>query len=176
MQKYLTLLSLVSCSAELEMPCVGAAGLEVCSENKMSSEDLIDMERVVNIIEAEMSLEYPEVVNLEDKFESEGVRVVYVNDLLARDCENIIGGLYECKKYIGGTTLNYGHNIILAGSACSNEYFLPHELLHVIEYFYLGRNNSNNHDEFGLFIIPGDDSEDSMESRILALTSLTCNN
>lgn len=125
-----------------DMECRGesffTAGLLVCSEGDV---DPSAIGEVVQIVEEEVQVYYPEVVDLVSKFEKNNVKLQYIENPLAMDCKKVPGlkDLNECKEVVGGVTdQDSGNMYITLRDSCAGSIVLVHEMLHTVEKLYFG--------------------------------------
>lgn len=129
-----TLFTSCSYSSTCENPDFITSGLQICSEGFTSPEDIDTAVRVTEEIVQEI---YPEVINIVETFDREEVNISFIDEDLSVRCEEIKRDVYRCDNNIGGVTLNSKH-IYIRYDPCLSSTSFHHELLHVIEYYYLG--------------------------------------
>jgi len=139
-----------------------AGGLNICSEvlGGVSGEEV---ETLIEIVETETKQYYPGVDNLPKKFKDKGIDVLFIDDHLAQDCEEIELGIYRCENTLGGATIDDGSvRIYLVYRECLAYSALDHEVLHLIEKLYLG-GSPGDHSTPSLFIETTEPSRDAVE-------------
>lgn len=133
-------------------PSFEIAGLKVCTEHSVDSKEI---EIVARIVEQKVREIYPQVSpSTFDDYQRNDIRIQFIDGALLLGCKEIESGIYVCEKNIGGLTqgsfdiykIYIRHHDCLAGTS------LVHELLHVIEYFYLdGPQGEDQHSRPYLF-------------------------
>lgn len=109
---------------------------------------------IIQILEEEAQVYYPEVVDLAEKVEVSNITVILKNKTLVGDCEpSEVPGITQCESHIGGFYYqNYIQDpyILIAtysGPICLGRYgnTFVHEMLHFIEFNYLGLLGESDH-------------------------------
>jgi hypothetical protein len=157
-----------------------AGGLSFCVKYEYTEpENELDaaiVEQIVQIVEEEASVTYPEVVGLRDTLEQAGVVVLVEGTELYMGCHQTdMYGIRTCMRIAGAN--EGGYNIILAHdtkNVCLADSALAHELLHSIQVLYL--KVQLNHTTPNLFIMGAEKEEQSntIEYRIRQRTILLC--
>lgn len=137
-----------SCGGTIVLPgtCGETSGLTVCSEGLI---DLYEVNALIEILEDKTQEIYPEINNIAEAFEKRKVNVHLIKDKLAMGCEEIEHGIYRCEEHIGGVALD-GQTIYVEYHECLAYTSFAHELLHAIEYAYLG-GSEGDHDAECMF-------------------------
>jgi len=139
---------LSGCGGTIPLPgnCDTTSGITVCSEGPV---DLSEIDTMVETLERKTQEVYPSITNISDAFAERGVNAQLIKDKLAMGCEEIEYGIYRCDKHIGGAAIN-GKVIYVEYHKCLAWSAFAHELLHAIEYAYLG-GSEGDHDAEKMF-------------------------
>ena len=121
-----------------------AGGMGFCLTYEPEEEPRL-IEWVVEEVEKQTQVYYPEVKNLREKLEKHNIQVIVREERLYMDCSqepapwNIDSSLWECDRSVTGIYYNDRSLIVLANwsqGPCFNKLSLAHELLHGVEVFY----------------------------------------
>ena len=139
------------------------SGLVICHNNLDVKRHEVD--RAVDLLELELNKVYPKINNIASKFREKDVMVVFLDENLAVDCEEIDRGVYICEKYAGG--VNVDSNTLYVGwHPCLGFTAFPHELLHSVENFYLDIKDGSKHDTPYFFAEETDPYTESIEYKV----------
>jgi len=103
--------------------------------------DMENVELVVQVVEEEAQVYYPQVVNFRDKLELGGTEVYVIakDKILVRNCSPTpIPTALECEEHLGGLNQIGSRMVILESKTegCIKHQILAHELLHSVQFFY----------------------------------------
>ena len=85
-----------------------ASGIIICHNNLDVKRH--ELNRAVELLQLELIKIYPDIDNIISKFKEKDVMVVFLDENIAIQCEEIDRGVYVCEKYAGG--VNVDNNII----------------------------------------------------------------
>ena len=170
----ITSFALLSCGEDegAKIECSGGhhkdvAGLEICSEGKISTAEI---EYMVQVVEQQTAIRYPEVKDLPKALKDHSVKVYFVDDDMAVKCEEIEYDVYRCDSNVSGVNVD-GHNIYVRYYPCLAYTSLGHELLHSIESYYLDTPDDVDHTTPWLFEIGNmDNYKDTVEYKIFEIS------
>lgn len=133
------LLIIVSCRGDFcEDPDFEAAGLKICTDgNPIDPEEV---EIIAKTVEQKIQEVYSQVPsNTFEDYKRNDIRVQFIDEILAINCEELEADIYKCEDSIGGAIVeNFNiYKIYVRYTRCLANTSLDHELLHALEYFYL---------------------------------------
>jgi hypothetical protein len=164
----LTLLLVASCGME-EAECTSewfeAAGLKICDNDLGVSADEVKL--AVETLESDLTSRerYTHITNLEDTFKKKNIEVIFTDEDLGINCRKVDewGQIYYCERTPYGVNIDHVRSYVTFNE-CLAWTALVHELLHSIEYFYLGVEDGGNHDTPEFFIIGQDNIYDKVHT------------
>ena len=88
----------VSCGGDFcEEPDFEVAGLKICTDSPVDPEEV---EIVVEIVERRVREVYPQVpTNTAEGYKRNDIRVQFIDSDLSTECEELSGGIYQCKHH-----------------------------------------------------------------------------
>lgn len=139
---------LASCGRAYD-PCLSdtfiSGGLEVCHNNLPISPG--DIELGVNLLQKAINIYYPDITNIEDTFEQEIVKVIFLDAYLSYSCIDIDSGVNICSQHIGGIAIDGAKTLYVQYKPCLGNSSFQHELMHSVEKFYLGNGDPTHSTE-----------------------------
>lgn len=148
----LLLLVLTGCGPDIKLCLVDNITSGICIIDNGLDVPLSDVDITVKVLEEKMKARYPEVDNLPKAFANMGVRVNFLDEDLAVDCNRADPDyeVYECQN-IGGVNFLPDHEIFVQYRKCLASSALAHELMHSLEYSVLDVGINEDHDTPWLF-------------------------
>jgi hypothetical protein len=118
-------------------------GVPVCLAPKTQQVLPEYVSMAMDFVEQEAQRYYPEVQNVKQIFAAQLEFIYMTPKALADQCIMLEPGIYSCERHLGGVNVERGRRIYVGSwhedrKPCLSFSSLIHELLHSIEYFYLG--------------------------------------
>jgi hypothetical protein len=166
MRKYFIIISALlvlsgceySISHKCKDPSMFVAGLQICTSGM--DIDPQEIERTVEAVEIVSKQIYGIAIDkpFAEELERIGTTVTFLpNKYLAEGCEKIAADVFLCPSLLGGVNIQVHKpvrgdtmDIFVNYFGCIAWGGLPHELLHAVEYFYLG-GGTEDHSTPGMF-------------------------
>lgn len=124
------------------------SGLCVVDNDLNISSDIIEF--TVEELEKELKVYYPEINNLPDAFKNLTARVSFLDEDLYVNCKEQSLYLYKCDDVVGVAFNHY--DVYVEYHECILYSVMAHELLHLVEYYYLDVMDGNDHSTPDFFI------------------------